>query len=139
MGAPAAFAADVVAADEGNLVAPQAAGASGAGLSQLKGETVVVTASRMAQPLLDVNASMSVVSAAQTRTLGVDNVPEMLRSEPGVTLMSDGTPGVKRVALRGENPSRTLLMVDGQRIDDQKNKSGAPLLINRRCSMALTP
>ena len=90
MGAPAAFAADVVAADEGNLVAPQAAGASGASLSQLKGETVVVTASRMAQPLLDVNASMAVVSAAETRTMGVDNVPEMLRSEPGVTLMSDG-------------------------------------------------
>ena len=107
-----------------------AAGASGAGLTQVQGETVVVTASRMAQPLLDVDASMAVVSAEQARTMGVDNVPEMLREEPGVTLMSDGTPGVKRVALRGENPSRTLLMVDGQRIDDQKNKSGAPLLIN---------
>ena len=132
MGAPAALAAEVNAAvaEGAESSAPSAAGATGAGLSQLKGETVVVTASRMAQPLLDVNSSMAVVSAAETRTLGVDNVPEMLRSEPGVTLMSDGTPGVKRVALRGENPSRTLLMVDGQRIDDQKNKSGAPLLIN---------
>ena len=110
--------------------APAAAGASGADLGQIKGETVVVTASRMVQPLLDVDASMAVVSADETRTMGVDNVPEMLRSEPGVILSSDGTPGVKRIALRGENPSRTLLMVDGQRLDDQKNKSGAPLLIN---------
>lgn len=110
--------------------APAAAGASGADLGQIKGETVVVTASRMVQPLLDVDASMAVVSADETRTMGVDNIPEMLRSEPGVILSSDGTPGVKRIALRGENPSRTLLMVDGQRLDDQKNKSGAPLLIN---------
>ena len=110
--------------------APAAAGASGADLAQIKGETVVVTASRMVQPLLDVDASMAVVSADETRMMGVDNIPEMLRSEPGVILSSDGTPGVKRIALRGENPSRTLLMVDGQRLDDQKNKSGAPLLIN---------
>ena len=122
---PSAETAAVLAAEP-----EMAAGASGAGLTQVQGETVVVTASRMAQPLLDVDASMAVVSAEQARTMGVDNVPEMLREEPGVTLMSDGTPGVKRVALRGENPSRTLLMVDGQRIDDQKNKSGAPLLIN---------
>lgn len=123
-----------VAADEPETsavdVAPVAYGVSGAELEQIQGQTVVVTAARMAQPLLDVNASMSVVNASEIRTMGVDNVPEMLRAEPGVTLMSDGTPGAKRIALRGESPTRTLLMVDGQRIDDQKNKSGAPLLIN---------
>lgn len=96
----------------------------------LLGETVVVTANRMTQPLLDVSSSMAVVTPQQLNNLGRDNIPEMLRTAPGVRLMSDGTPGVKRVAIRGESASRTLIMVDGQRIDDQKNKSGAPLLVN---------
>lgn len=94
------------------------------------GETVVVTAARTQQKLLDVNASMSVVTPESSVSMGRDNIPEMLRNVPSVRLMSDGTPGVKRVAIRGENASRTLVLVDGQRIDDQKNKSGAPLLIN---------
>ena len=96
----------------------------------IRGETVVVTAARTQQQLLDTNASVSVVNANQTANLGRDNIPEMLRTAPGVRLVSDGTPGVKRVAIRGESATRTLILVDGQRIDDQKNKSGAPLLIN---------
>lgn len=103
---------------------------SEAAFDLIRGETVVVTAARTQQQLLDTNASVSVVNADQTANLGRDNIPEMLRTAPGVRLVSDGTPGVKRVAIRGESATRTLILVDGQRIDDQKNKSGAPLLIN---------
>lgn len=93
-------------------------------------ETVVVSAARYEQNLLDANASMSVIPSGKLSNAAVDNVPDMLRQEAGVRLVSDGTPGVKRIALRGENASRTLVMVNNQRIDDQKNKSGVPLLIN---------
>lgn len=103
---------------------------SEAAFDLIRGETVVVTAARTQQQLLDTNASVSVVNADQTANLGRDNIPEMLRTAPSVRLVSDGTPGVKRVAIRGESATRTLILVDGQRIDDQKNKSGAPLLIN---------
>lgn len=93
-------------------------------------ETIVVSAARTEQNLLDTNASLSVVPASKLSNAAVDNVPDLLRQESGVRLVSDGTPGLKRVALRGENASRTLVMVNNQRIDDQKNKSGVPLLIN---------
>lgn len=98
--------------------------------NRIVAETVVVTASRMQQDLLDTNSSVSVVSVKRLANAAVDNVPDMLRQETGVRLLTDGTPGLKRIALRGENASRTLVMVDNQRIDDQKNKSGVPFLIN---------
>lgn len=137
-----AVAAEVESADE--VVAVEAVEASVVGADSLsvssesadtasdliRSETVVVTAARTQQQLLDTNASVSVVNANQTANLGRDNIPEMLRTAPSVRLVSDGTPGVKRVAIRGESATRTLILVDGQRIDDQKNKSGAPLLIN---------
>ncbi|MCK0534105.1 MULTISPECIES: TonB-dependent receptor [unclassified Anaerobiospirillum] len=100
------------------------------GMTSIKGETVVVTAARTSQDLLDTNSSVAVVSGKELKNLTTDSVPEMLRSATGVRLTSDGTPGTKRITIRGENALRTLLMVDGQRIDEQKSKSGAPMLIN---------
>lgn len=97
---------------------------------KIMGETVVITAARTQQKLLDTDASISVVSSKDIQTSSNDNVPDLLQHESGVNLSSDGTPGVKHVAIRGESPSRTLILVDGQRVDDQKTKSGAPMLIN---------
>lgn len=99
-------------------------------LAVIKTDTVVVSAARTAQQLLDANASMVVVKADSLKNLGRDSIPDMLRAAPSVRLVSDGTVGAKRIAVRGESATRTIIMVDGQRIDDQKNKSGAPLLIN---------
>lgn len=93
-------------------------------------ETVVVTASGTGQDLLDVNNSVSLVSPDSLVNSSVNNVPDMLRREAGVSVMNDGTPGVKRISLRSEGAARTLVTVDGLRIDDQKNKSGVPFLIN---------
>lgn len=100
------------------------------GLERIKSDTVVITASRTSQELLDTNSSISVVDTKELKNFANDSVPELLRSETGVRLTSDGTPGTKRVTIRGESALRTLLMVDGQRIDEQKTKSGAPMLIN---------
>lgn len=100
------------------------------GLERIKSDTVVITASRTSQDLLDANSSISVVDTKELKNFANDSVPELLRSETGVRLTSDGTPGTKRVTIRGESALRTLLMVDGQRIDEQKTKSGAPMLIN---------
>lgn len=105
-------------------------GLEASGNTPIVTETVVVSAARTQQNLLDVNSSMSVVSQGKLSNAAIDNVPDLLRQESGVRLVNDGTPGLKRIAIRGENASRTLVMVNNQRIDDQKNKSGVPLLIN---------
>lgn len=111
------------------LLAPTLVFASAQEDDSITTSAVVVTASRSSQDLLDVSSSMSIVNVDPIAN-GSDSIPELLSKETGVYLSSDGTPGVKRVSLRGESTSRTLILVDGQRSDDQKTRSGAPLLIN---------
>ncbi len=93
-------------------------------------EEVVISASRIEEDLFQVTKSVSVATQESLRESGQDTLPSMLEDETSVGLVSDGTPGVKRVSLRSESSSRTLLLVDGQRIDDAKTKSGAPFLVN---------
>lgn len=91
---------------------------------------VVVSATRVEQSVSDAVSSVSVVQGEDLTASGADTLPEMLKDVPAARVVTDGTPGVQRIALRGENASRTLLLVDGERIDDSKTKSGAPYLIN---------
>ena len=93
-------------------------------------DTIVVSANRDKQNIIDANESISVVSQDEVLLQGADTVADALQDSPSVLLVNDGTPGLKRVSIRGESAYRTLVMVDGQRITDQKTKSGAPLLIN---------
>ena len=93
-------------------------------------DTIVVSANRDKQSIIDANESISVVSQDEVLLQGADTVADALQDAPSVLLVNDGTPGLKRVSIRGESAYRTLVMIDGQRITDQKTKSGAPLLIN---------
>ena len=61
-------------------------------------DTIVVSGSRSAEDLLSLPSSISVVQP--DRTITADNVPDMLKDVGSVNLVSDGTPGVKRTALR---------------------------------------
>lgn len=94
----------------------------------LMADTVVISGSRSEDDLLEVPLSITVVRPQKAVT--ADNIPDMLRDVGSVNLVSDGTPGVKHISIRGESASRTVLMVDGQRLDDYKNKSGTPMLVN---------
>lgn len=102
----------------------------GANYDRIAGETVVITAARTQKALLDTDASVAVVTGKETQLLNRDSVPELLSTQSSLNIVSDGTPGAKRVAIRGEHSSRTLVMVNGDRISDQKTKSGAPMLMN---------
>lgn len=102
----------------------------GANYDRIAGETVVITAARTQKPLLDTDASVAVVTGKETQLLNRDSVPDLLSTQSSLNIVSDGTPGAKRVAIRGEHSNRTLVMVNGDRISDQKTKSGAPMLMN---------
>lgn len=93
-------------------------------------DTVIVSANRIDQDILEASNSISVVDTQKEIEKGANTIPDMLRDVPSVRVQSDGTPGVKRVSVRGESSSRTVISIDGQRLDDQKTKSGAPFLIN---------
>lgn len=93
-------------------------------------EDVKVTASRVEQELMDVNMSVSVITAddiahSEARTIG-----DLLKDVPGVQINSDGGQGMKRAQIRGEDSFRTLVMIDGQKIAEHKSMSGSPMLID---------
>ena len=91
---------------------------------------VRVTASRVERELLDVNMSVSVITAKDIEDSGAQTIADLLKDVPGVEMNTDGSQGMKRILIRGENAFRTLIMIDGQRMTEQKSMSGTPILID---------
>ncbi|MBR5998114.1 MAG: TonB-dependent receptor [Deltaproteobacteria bacterium] len=96
----------------------------------VKAGDVFVTATRVEKELMDVPSSVTVITAEQVRHSGARTVGEVLEDVPGVQIMNDGSQGLKRVRIRGEDAFRTLVLIDGQKISEQKSMSGSPLLID---------
>lgn len=97
-----------------------------------KAQDVVVTASRVEQQLADVNMSVSVITSEDIAEMsGAKTIADLLESKvPGLQVKNDGGQGIDRIKIRGEDAFRTLVMIDGQRISEQKSMSGVPLLID---------
>lgn len=93
-------------------------------------EDVKVTASRVEKELMDVNMSVSVVTAEEIARSEARTIGELLKDIPGVRINNDGGQGIKRVGIRGENAFHTLVMIDGQKIAEHKSMSGSPMLID---------
>lgn len=105
---------------------------NGAGADQLplyQLDDIVVTATRTPQPVKNLTADMSVISAAEIRAAGQSTLAEVLQTQPGVEIASNGGPGSNTsVYLRGANAGHTLVLVDGMRIGSATN--GATALEN---------
>lgn len=97
-----------------------------------KAQDVVVTASRVEQQLADVNMSVSVITSEDIAKMSqAKTIADLLESKvPGIQVKNDGGQGIDRIKIRGEDAFRTLVMIDGQRISEQKSMSGVPLLID---------
>lgn len=79
-------------------------------------QTIVVSATRHAMPLVDAPAAITVVTREQIEQRGVDNVLEALRGEVGISLTPRPISGRKAISLRGMDSRHTLVLVDGKRI-----------------------
>lgn len=81
---------------------------------------VVVTATRVAQPLADLLADVSVVERAQIERSGASGLADLLARLPGVEYQRNGGPGgTTGVFLRGAESRFTAVYIDGVRIDSQ--------------------
>ncbi len=79
--------------------------------------TVIVTAERTAQPVSESIATATVITAKQIREGAAQNVADVLKMVPGVTVQQNGQTGSLTSAhLRGTATSQVLVLVDGQRI-----------------------
>lgn len=96
---------------------------------ELKTQSVKVTASRAERELMDVNMSVSVITQEEIKRSGARTVGELLQNVPGVRINNDGGQGIKRAMIRGNDAFQTLVLIDGQKISEQKSMSGSPFLI----------
>ncbi|HEY8427940.1 MAG TPA: TonB-dependent receptor [Sandaracinaceae bacterium] len=77
-------------------------------------EVIVVSSSLIEQPLRQIGTAVSVIDAPEMELRGYNGLADLLRTQPGIGVSNSGGPG-KSTALRirGEEASRTLLVIDG--------------------------
>lgn len=112
------------------LILAAAPGRAGETEEAPRSEELIVSAARVDKELLDVPMSVGVLTAGEIEKSSSVTVGELLRDVTGVKLQTSGAQGLNRVSIRGEDPHRTLILIDGQKISDQKNMDGVPILID---------
>ena len=91
-------------------------GAAPAGETK-RAEPVVVTAERFEQRLEQTGASVTVVPEEAMQVQEYRRVDEVLRTVPGVQILTSGSPGkLSRVRIRGANPTQVQVLIDGVRV-----------------------
>jgi vitamin B12 transporter len=80
-------------------------------------EQLVVTASRVEQPISDVIGSVTVITRDQIEQRQSQSLQDLLRGEAGIDISNSGGLGkVSALYLRGANSTQTLILVDGVRM-----------------------
>ena len=80
---------------------------------------VVVTAAKVEEPLEDTTSDVTVITGEEIQKMEAQFVPDVLRRLPDLNVtQSGGTGTVATVFLRGGNPSQTLVMIDGIKVNN---------------------
>jgi vitamin B12 transporter len=88
--------------------------------------TVVVTATRIPTPELQVASSITVVTADDIAARQIQTLPDLLKQVPGLNVVQSGGPGGQTsVFMRGTNSNHTKVLVDGIDVSDPSNSGGA--------------
>ena len=89
-------------------------------------DTVVVTATRIPTPELQVANSITVIDAGDIAGQQLKTLPEVLNQVPGLNVVQTGGPGGQAsVFMRGTNSNHTKVLVDGIDMSDPTNPTGA--------------
>lgn len=80
-------------------------------------DELVVTATRVAQPISDVIGAVSVITRRDIERRGAQSVQDLLRGETGLTVTNAGGLGkLSYVFMRGADAEQILVLVDGVRV-----------------------
>ncbi|MGB1141616.1 MAG: TonB-dependent receptor, partial [Halioglobus sp.] len=94
--------------------------------SRNKLEETVVVASRVEMPLRQVGTSVSVVTKEDIEQIGFVSLYDVLRTQPGVGVTSQGGLGsITSLRIRGEEAYRTRYFLDGIDISDTSSPQAA--------------
>jgi vitamin B12 transporter len=79
---------------------------------------VVVTATRIPQPIGQIGTTITVVEDPQIQEQKIQRVADVLREVPGVQVTQTGSPGTETdVSIRGATAAQTLVLVDGVEVN----------------------
>jgi vitamin B12 transporter len=89
-------------------------------------QLVVVTATRVPTPIVEVASSMTVVTAADIEARQERTFADVLKDIPGINVVQTGGPGGETsVFMRGTNSNHTKVFIDGIDVSDPSNATGA--------------
>lgn len=96
-----------------------------------KPEEVIITSSRVEQPLREVATSVSVITREDLELKGYTSLSDALRTQGSIGVSNQGGTGaVTSLRIRGEEGYRTLVMIDGVDMSDPTGVQVAPLVQN---------
>jgi len=85
-------------------------------------EEIIVTATRVEQPVHKVLASASIISRDDIEKSSATNLPELLARYPGIDFSTSGSRGSdSSVFMRGTSGDHTLILIDGVRTSSATN------------------
>jgi vitamin B12 transporter len=80
-------------------------------------DPVVVTATKVATPMSQLGAAVSIVTEDDVRTYNYSGVEEALRHVPGVDIQRSGGLGkTSSIRIRGANAQQVVVLIDGMRV-----------------------
>jgi vitamin B12 transporter len=89
-------------------------------------EAVIVSATRVPTPAVEVASSITIITAADIEARQARTISDLLKDVPGLNLVQTGGPGgVTSVFIRGTNSNHTKVLIDGIDVSDPSNSTGA--------------
>ncbi|MBM2885606.1 TonB-dependent receptor [Chromobacterium phragmitis] len=94
-----------------------AGAAHAADVPEFAGDPVIVTASRIAQPLSKTLADATVITRDEIEQSGAQTLQQVLSRQAAISITANGGPGTNSsIFMRGTNSNHTVVLVDGVRI-----------------------
>jgi vitamin B12 transporter len=89
-------------------------------------QAIVVTATRIPTPELQIASSVTLVSADDIAARQLRTLPDLLKEVPGLNVVQTGGPGGQTsVFMRGTNPNHTKVLIDGIDVGDPSSANAA--------------
>jgi vitamin B12 transporter len=90
-------------------------------------EEIIVTSSLIETPRRQIGTAVSVIRGDDIELRGYHSIADVLRTQPGIGVSNSGGTGkTTTLRIRGEESSRTLLIIDGVKAVDPSGPQAAP-------------
>ena len=95
------------------------------GADQARIDTIVVTATRIEQPIGETGSTVRIIDAEDIAALGFSQALDAIAGAPGFTVNQNGSfGGAASVRVRGASSAQTLVLIDGVSVNDASAPGG---------------